>query len=256
MDLLALKTLFEPEEPPKRIIRTKRRAEVVYGFGDASAPGYGSTFEKSNEIRFMYGQWCEEVMEESSNFRELTNLVKTIKALVEDGTLLETEVFLFTDNSTAEAVYHKGNSSSRGLFEGVLELRKLEMHGKLKIHLIHVAGKRMVRQGTDGTSRGDHSEGVMRGESMLDHVPLHKAAHERFPKILDWVASWWPSQVSGELQVHTEAEDWYTTCHTPGSHLWLPPPAAGDAAAEELGKARHKRVDVTHLTLIPRLLLS
>lgn len=195
-------------------------------------------------------------MEELSNFRELTNLVKTIKALVEDDTLLGTELFLFTDNSTAEAVYHKGNSSLRGLFEGVLELRKLEMHGKLKIHLIHVASKRMVRQGTDGTSWGDHLEGVMRGESMLDHVPLHKTAYERFPPVLDWVGSWWPTEVAGKLQIHVCAEDWYTMCHSPGAHLWMPAPSAADAAVEELGKARHKRFDVTHLTLIPRLMMS
>lgn len=37
------------------------------------ALGYGTMFEKKNEIRFMYGQWCKEVKEESSNFHELTN---------------------------------------------------------------------------------------------------------------------------------------------------------------------------------------
>jgi hypothetical protein len=48
------------------------------------------------------------------------------------------EVFLFTDNSTAEAVFLKGNSTSRGLFDAMLELRKLEMQGELLLHLIHV----------------------------------------------------------------------------------------------------------------------
>ena len=47
---------------------------------------------------------------------------------------------MFTDNSTAESVYYKGNSSSQHLFELVLCLRKLEMRGVLVLHVVHVAG--------------------------------------------------------------------------------------------------------------------
>jgi hypothetical protein len=37
-------------------------------------------------------------------------------------------------------------------------------------------------------------------------------------------------------------------------HLWAPPPLVGDAALEELLKARHKRTGTFHVVLIPRLL--
>jgi hypothetical protein len=37
--------------------------------------------------------------------------------LVENGKLKGCEVFLFTDNMTAESVFYKGNSSSEQLFE-------------------------------------------------------------------------------------------------------------------------------------------
>jgi hypothetical protein len=57
-----------------------------------------------------------------------------------DGTLKECEVFLFVDNSTAEYVYYKGNSSSKPLFELVLRLGQLEMGGNLILHVVHVAG--------------------------------------------------------------------------------------------------------------------
>jgi hypothetical protein len=40
-DVPALMQLFEPEEPPKRLIRPKRVAQVYYGFGDASQDGFG-----------------------------------------------------------------------------------------------------------------------------------------------------------------------------------------------------------------------
>ena len=87
-------------------------------------------------------------------------------------------MFLFTDNSTAEAVFYKGNSTSRPLFELMLRLRKLEMAGDLILHVIHVAGTRMVAEGADGGSRGDLNQGVMAGQSILDFVPLHLTALE------------------------------------------------------------------------------
>ena len=54
--------------------------------------------------------------ENSSNFRELTNLVES---LVEKGSLGDLEgnkVLLCTDNSTCENVFYKENSSSPLLF--------------------------------------------------------------------------------------------------------------------------------------------
>jgi hypothetical protein len=69
--------------------------------------------------------------------------------LSEEGLLAGHEIFLFTDNSAAErAYYYKGTSSAQPLFELVLWLRKLEMAGKFKLHVIHVAGTRMIAQGT------------------------------------------------------------------------------------------------------------
>ena len=63
---------------------------------------------------------------------------------------MEAEVFLFTDNSTAEAVYFKGNSSLRKLFELMLRLQKLEMDSILIFHVIHAAGNRMIEEGGHG----------------------------------------------------------------------------------------------------------
>jgi hypothetical protein len=48
--------------------------------------------------------------------------------LSEESLLAGREIFLFTDNSTAERAYYKGTSSAEPLFELVLRLRKLEIH--------------------------------------------------------------------------------------------------------------------------------
>ncbi|KAL7567716.1 hypothetical protein ACA910_012051 [Epithemia clementina (nom. ined.)] len=77
------------------------------------------------------------------------------------------ELFVFTDNSTAESAFHRGTSKSKLLFNLVLQLRKLEMRGDLFIHVIWVAGTRMIEQGTDGLSRRDLMNGVLAGGDML-----------------------------------------------------------------------------------------
>ena len=82
-------------------------------------------------------------------------------------------MFLFTDNSTAESVYFKGNSSSRKLFELMLRLRKLEMDASLILHVVSVAGTRMIKEGRDGDTRGDLTQGVMAGRPILEYIPLH-----------------------------------------------------------------------------------
>ena len=81
--------------------------------------------------------------------------------MAKDEKLGGTDWFVFTDNSTAESAYAKGFSSSKLMFELVLRLRKLEMQQGCKIHVSHVAGTRMIKQGSEGLSRGNLAEGVM-----------------------------------------------------------------------------------------------
>ncbi len=58
------------------------------------------------------------------------------------------------------------------------------------IHVIHISGKRMIAQGTDGCSRGSLMEGVMAGEDMLTFVDLARSAMERSSRLLRWLCSW------------------------------------------------------------------
>ena len=58
------------------------------------------------------------------------------------------EIFMFT----AEAAFWKGTSESRELDELVLWLKRLELEEDLLLHVIHISGKRMIWQGTDGLS--------------------------------------------------------------------------------------------------------
>jgi hypothetical protein len=59
------------------------------------------------------------------------------------------------------------------------------------LHVIHVAGTRMIGQGLDGLSRGNLTEGaVMTGHSMTSYVPLSKTALEQSKDLEPWVRSW------------------------------------------------------------------
>jgi hypothetical protein len=116
------------------------------------------------------------VESDSSNYWELRNLVEVLEDGVSTGVLRHSEVFQFTDNFTAEATFYRGNSDSRNLFQLILRLRQLDRGGSIMLHVVHIAGARMICQGTDGLSRGDFGAGVMTGASMLCFVPLHLSA--------------------------------------------------------------------------------
>eukprot|EP00980_Cylindrotheca_fusiformis_P023557 scaffold10595_cov116-Cylindrotheca_fusiformis.AAC.1 len=262
-DLWALQELMQDERPPKRRVRSKTTIEVFYGFGDASAEGFCATFqqvvnkgemiERADRIFYRYGHWCTSVSEQSSNFRELMNLVESLEVQVRTGKLKDAEIFLFTDNSTAEGVYYKGNSTSQKLFRLVVRLRRLEMIGELTLHVIHVAGTRMIASGADGGSRGDLNQGSMAGILILTYVPLHLSAEERSVGVENWVRSWWGTDL-GELETLTP-EGWFDNSQrAEGPFLWLPPPAAADVVAEMLGEAKIKRPQGTHVVVVPRLM--
>jgi hypothetical protein len=250
-DLKALRALMEGDKPPLKRARCSKMATAVYSFVDASGRGFGSTFQVGSEVFFQYGQWPDRISEaESSNWRELANLVESLEAEVRDRGLTDCEIFLFTDNTTAEAAYWKGTSKSERLFELVLRLRLLEIRNDLIIHVIHVAGTRMQAQGTDGISRGDKSMGVMRGIPMEEFCPLHKTAFERSPNLKAWLTA------ATKLldPVFLEPKDWFLQGQGSGNYIWSPAPAAADVVVEQLGKARHKRPSSLHLVVAPRLM--
>jgi hypothetical protein len=188
-DLRALGELTASAEPPRVPVRPTATAAAGFMFGDASGMGFGQSlwFMGRPDVDVFFGLWDERASGGSSNWREFYNQVLAVERGIANGTIPEgTEIFLFTDNFVTERAFHRGTSSSKTLFELVLRLHRLEMAGKLFIHLIWVAGTRMIAQGTDGASRGDLSNGVMSGKDMLDFVPLDLGVQARAPDLVAW----------------------------------------------------------------------
>jgi hypothetical protein len=217
-------------------------------------------------VRYRIGIWGSDEEGESSNFKEFENIVATVEEEATQGDLKGAHLFLFTDNSTVESALYRGNSTSKKLFHLVVRLRKVEMDQGATVTVCHVAGKRMIRQGTDGVSRGQLKEGVTIGESMLSFVPFHLTSFERHPPLKDWISGWFGSDAE-----FLEPKDWFERGHgmhggdwdprgfwrpltKPGKFVWCPPPGAAEVAMEELRRSLIKRQDSTHLFICPKLL--
>lgn len=251
-DVEVLMCMFDRQTPSRRLVRGRDIARVLYGFGDASGAGFGASWTepmwKSDSskgekpsIRYRFGRWGSDAEDASSNYRELKNLVDVLAEMGEKGELSGVEVFLFTDNSTAEASFAHGSSkSSVRLFDLVKRLKVLEMTMQTRLHIIHVSGQRMIVQGTDGLSRGVLSEGVMGGNDMNSFVPLHLAATQRSEGLLKWLKECCdpPGRQGFEL---LSVDDWFEKGHdviggdrnedgvwipktATGFYVWAPPP--------------------------------
>ncbi len=98
---------------------------------------------------------------ELSNWKEFTNIVESLEEEAKLGHLVNAEVVMFTDDSTVEACATKGSSSSPKLLALVVRLFALTSKVGIKVNVVHVAGTRMIAQGTDGVSRGYLGQGVI-----------------------------------------------------------------------------------------------
>jgi len=108
----------------------------------------------------------------------------------------------------------------------------------------------MQGQGTDGASRGDHSTGVLQGDKMTDYIPLHLSAFDRSTNR----RKRFKAVLKGLNPKFLEPYQWFDEYHGYGNYIWSPPPAATEAAIDLLNKARHKRPELLHLIVVPRLM--
>jgi hypothetical protein len=266
-DLEALESLMHQGSAPEVSIRSRTVVTIVYGFGDASGSGLGATFTCGVGFNFRIGVWGADEGPESSNWKEFTNIVESLEDEAKTGNLEGSEVYMFTDNSTVESCAGKGSSSSPKLLELVIRLNALMTTRDIKIHIFHVAGTRMIAQGTDGVSRGYLGQGVMAGETMVAHVPIHLSAEDRSPNLVPWIRSW-----CGEKAILLDQRGWFEAGHdiegwqmgrdqferpvlSTGrrTYIWAPPPIASEIMMEELRKARIKRQTACHVIVCPRL---
>jgi hypothetical protein len=180
----------------------------MYGFGDASGMGFGSSIQTATMLLYRIGVWVGDEDNETSNYHEFTNVVEALEEEGAIGRLADCHVFFCRDKSTVEAAIYKGSSKSEKLHALVVRFLCLQSKFGVLVTVPHVSGKQMIAQGADGLSRGLLNEGVMAGESFLLSVPFHLSAVDRLLKVCDWVKSW-----AGEEVLLLEPEDWFERGH-------------------------------------------
>jgi len=258
-DVRILRIFFSPPSPVQVIARPVEGSSlVVYGGGDASGEGFGGQLrQKGMRPLLRRGFWCPADADNSSNWRELRNLIDTLAEDVRHGRLAGREVWLATDNSTAAFAYHKVTSSSKKLHEMITELRMLTIRGNFILHIYHIAGTRMIASGIDALSRGElHVDALER--SMTTLMPLHLSPITRSPQLKQWLSTW-----IGHAMKIAEPADWFHQAQQSGLYqresptfwVWDLPPAAALDALEELGNGRLKRHELlTGVVIVPHLL--
>ena len=104
---------MEPEDPPEVVVRTNVSIMLIYGYADASGGGSGSSLLMHGNVKYRIGTWVDNESEETSNWRELENLMYSMEDAGGKGWLWGATVLLATDNEVAEMALYKGNSISK-----------------------------------------------------------------------------------------------------------------------------------------------
>ena len=249
----ALLRLYPTETPASLPIRPTDKHKLRYVIGDASAEGFGTgTQYPDRRVVGRDGLWVEAFAQGGSNLREAQNQVNHLLVEIRAGRHDGCELWVFTDNAVWSAVWYKGMSSAKHLFELVL-LLKLECRAhEVYAHLCHISGDRMIATGMDGWSRGNQDGGISVGHDLRTLVPLNLGAFELKGDGLErWCRSW----MGGDYRPPLAPEGWFSTGHQPGVHVWAPPPAAALVALKELAQSRQKRRErVTHVFICQRIL--
>ena len=249
----ALLDWFDTEEPRTVFIRPASSSSFRYYIGDASREGLGgATQYPDGSIWGRRGLWHSTFAEGGSNLREAQNQVNHLLFEVRQGKHDGCAVWAFTDNGCWSAVWRKGLSTAKHLFDLVLQLRLACREHEVYLSVCHISGDRMIQSGIDGLSRGDYDAGMLLGFDVRNFLPLSLTAFDvGGPRLIAWVQGILGSDYRGPLS----PEGWFWDGHLPGAHLWTPPPAAALIALRQLSRAKHKRPHhVRHFVIIPRLL--
>jgi hypothetical protein len=130
-------------------------------YGDGSGSGTGGTVQilgrdgSCPSMEAWMGTWRTHVHSFSSNWRELRTLVQTLEREVGgSGRFRNSTLFYFTDNLVTYYIVAGGSSTNPELQKLLRRLKYLELSLGIRLEVVHIPGKHMIDQRTDGLSRG------------------------------------------------------------------------------------------------------
>jgi hypothetical protein len=233
---------------------------IVIKWGDGSGTGTGGTTEfytltpeqqQTPGIEQWMGVWGARASANTSNWKEARTILQSLLREHGTGRLQGRLVFFMTDNLVSYYIVNQGSSRSPALHRLVEEIKVACTTLDCQLEVVHVPGRLMIDQGTDGLSRGLYLAPERRvggiNQGLFQPVPYTTA-------LGDWVCQ--TLQLPPQYLHHLSYE-----CPTAMDHvynrvtIWTPPP---ECARQVIGAYLRKWVqDPAHahgIFLIPRIL--
>lgn len=239
---------------PRRYARSRNQSVVGVTWGDGSGTGTGGTLQLvpagggSMAVETWMGVWEPQVFHFTSNWKELRTLLRTLEQEAASERLCGCTIFYFTDNIVTYYVAHSGGSSVPALHRLIRELKKLELLLDVHLEVVHVPGKHMITQQTDGLSRGlafsngrslrSPEEEVTRLFRGVDYTPalvpwvMHvsgRSWRHRPLKPMDSLKNWRFQEVVHESTVWTPLPEWADQIILAVLNVWIEQPWSTEA---------------------------
>ena len=240
--------------------RAQSRNGLVLKWGDGSGTGTGGTTELvpltqdgegASNLELWMGVWTAKSRPNSSNWKEARTVLESLLQERSKGRLEGCVVFYFTDNLVSYYIINGGSSRSPGLHALVLEIKELAASLGCHLEVVHVPGKMMIVQGTDGLSRGLWLSSSRRDPQINQQIFLPVIPS---PELGIWalqeagVRNSWPCWLD-----YSRVRDWRCVLHR--CTLWAPPPeCARQVLVAYLSQWVQDPWDTQAIFLVPRVL--
>ena len=239
-----------------RAVRTRMHYTDGSGFGTGGC-GYDLGKGAMPRVEFFAGLWRGEATSMTSNWKELRSILLALRRERQRGertgtrpSLWRTRIYHATDNVVSESILLKGTSTSPKLQQLLREIAYEQRLMQCDLVPVHVAGKRLIAQGTDGLSRGQTHVGSMSGTTtnVDEFNPLTARPSAPAPPLAEWARQRWPDH-----RLLVQPDQW-TAAHVCGkATLWMPPPMLARRAVTTFLRCRMMAPETTSAVfLLPR----
>ena len=197
------------------------------GYGTGGC-GHEFTSKKLPKLEYFSGLWKQEVTSMTSNWKELRSILIALRkervkadAAGLRSPLWRTRIYHLTDNLVSESILTKGTSTSPKLQQLLREIALEQQLQQCDLIPMHVAGKRLIYQGTDGLSRGQKNAGSLAGDALdvRSYNPLASAPAPISAPLRRWI-----TERHGTLAELWQPQQWTAANIRGKTTLWMPPP--------------------------------
>ena len=250
----------------QRIAQPTDVATLGISWGDGSGTGAGGTFNLATnettvdvvELDVWRGVWSLPVLNFSSNWKELRTLLTTLENEQKNhlGRVTNRRLIYLTDNMVTYDVFRRGTSKSTPLWNLFLRIKLLELQLQCHLQVIHVPGTIMIKQGTDGLSRGVAMQPLASHPSN-SLIPLLWRAAPASTTILNWAQNkiCFNFPTSNTWIMQSDFSNWSRSLMIHHPVLWcISPSFARQAILQALSSWVESPTTSCHIFLVPRIL--